>query len=518
MLGVFLGSRFLSSTSGRSIFSFGTQRYDKLNDVLNFIVNDYVDSVNKSNLIEKSISGLLQNLDPHSQYISAAEFNEVNDPLLGNFDGIGVQFRMIRDSITVINTVKGGPSEKEGILGGDRIVLIDGKNVAGIKISDEEVMKKLKGKRGTKVKVGIFRKGKKNLLSYTITRDVIPTYSVDIAFMYNNNVGYIRLSKFSATTYDEVVSAIKELEKQGMKKLVFDLRGNGGGYLDAAISICDEFLPEKKMIVYTEGYHRPRKDVFSEGGGLFEDKSLIVLIDEFSASASEIVAGAIQDNDRGTIIGRRSFGKGLVQEQIQLADGSAIRLTVARYHTPTGRCIQKPYSSDFEEYYNEFYQRLISENADIADSLNFADTIKYLTPGGKVVYGGGGIMPDIYVPYKLEFVSDYHKKILNKGLIYQFAFEYADNNREMLRAFGSAASFNKSFNVSTSLFTSFVEYAAKNDVKPDAEGIRLAENNIKAQLKGAIGRNIYDDDAYYPSVLSVDATFGKALEVLAKQK
>lgn len=513
IVGIFVGNMLLPS-SQKGSFPFNFNRYDKFNDVINFIENDYVDTINKKLLIEKAISGLLQSLDPHSAYISAEDFNEANDPLVGNFDGIGIQFRVIRDTIVVINTVPGGPSEHEGLLAGDRIVKIDGKNVARVKIPDTEVMKKLKGKRGTTVKVSIYRKDESGLLDFTITRNVIPTYSIDIAYMVDGQTGYIKLSKFSGSTVAEVTDAIKSLKNSGMKKLIFDLRGNGGGYLDAAISIADEFLSEKKMIVYTEGSHRPRQNYYAKNNGSFETNELVILIDEFSASASEILSGAIQDNDRGLIIGRRSFGKGLVQEQIQLGDGSALRLTVARYHTPTGRCIQKPYTANIDEYYAEFYKRLIDENADVADSLNFADTIRYKTPEGKVVYGGGGIMPDIYVPYKSELISDYYRKIISKGYVYEYAFDYADKNRKQLKKYTTAKNFISSFHITPEIFNDFVAFADKKGVKQDEAGIKAAETSLKALMKGVIGRNIFDDPAFYPVILPEDIVFKKALEVL----
>ncbi|HOY31706.1 MAG TPA: S41 family peptidase [Bacteroidales bacterium] len=500
---------------GISLFNF--TRYDKFNDVMNYIETDYVDTINKKDLIEKAVTGLLESLDPHSAYISAEDFNEANDPLVGNFDGIGVQFRVIRDTIVVINTVAGGPSEKQGILAGDRIVKIDGKNVASINIPDAEVMKKLKGRRGTTVNVGIYRRDEHKMFNFTITRGVIPTYSVDIAYMVDRQTGYIKLSKFSASTADEVHDAIASLKIQGMTQLIFDVRGNGGGYLEAAIHIADEFLPENKLIVYTEGSHRSKQNYYSKNSGLFESDKLVILIDEFSASASEILSGAIQDNDRGLIIGRRSFGKGLVQEQIPLNDGSAVRLTVARYHTPTGRCIQKPYSSGIEEYYIEFYKRLQDENAEAADSMNFTDTVRYKTPKGKVVYGGGGIMPDIYISYQSEYVSQYYRKVINKGLVYEFAFDYADKNRKYLKRYNNAKEFISGFNISNDLFDEFTDYAEKKGIKKDAEGIRPAENSLKVLIKGAIGRNIFDDPAFYPVILTEDIIFKKALEVMKKK-
>lgn len=511
--GILVGNFLLPSVqNGNSILKFN--RYDKFNDVINYIENDYVDTIKKSTLLEKAITGLLESLDPHSAYIPAADFNEANDPLKGNFDGIGIQFRVIRDTIAVINTIPGGPSEKKGVMAGDRIVKIDGKNVAGIKIPDADVMKKLKGPRGTVVNIRIYRRDEHKFLDVAITRNVIPTYSVDIAYMVDNKTGYIKLSKFSASTGEEVYNAISSLKKQGMVQLIFDLRGNGGGYLDEAINIADEFLPANKMIVYTEGSHRPRQNYYSKKNGLFETNKLVVLIDEFSASASEILAGAIQDNDRGLIIGRRSFGKGLVQEQTQLDDGSAIRLTVARYHTPTGRCIQKPYSADINEYYSEFFKRLLDEDADAADSMNFADTIRYKTPKGKIVYGGGGIVPDIYIPYKSEFISDYYRAIMNKGLIYEYAFDYADKHRKTLKQYGNAKNFISQFQITGDIFSDFINYAEKKGVARDEGGIKLAEPGLKALLKGAVGRNIFDDPAFYPVILKEDITFKKALEVL----
>ncbi len=513
ILGIIAGKYFLPGSSrdqSLSIFN----HYDKFNDVINYIENEYVDTIKKKTLLDKAISGLLESLDPHSAYISANDFNDANDPLKGNFDGIGVQFRVIRDTIVVINTVPGGPSEKLGILAGDRIIKIDGKNVANIKIPDAEVMKRLKGPRGTTVNVGIYRKDDHKLINFSITRNIIPTYSVDVAYMVSSNIGYIKLSKFSASTAEEVHDAIASLKRQGMTQLVFDLRGNGGGYLDAAINIADEFLPEKKLIVYTEGAHRPKQNYYSQKGGLFETQKLVILIDEFSASASEILSGAIQDNDRGTIIGRRSFGKGLVQEQIQLQDGSAIRLTVARYHTPTGRCIQKPYTSNIDEYYAEFYNRLLDENADIVDSINFSDTVRYKTLKGKIVYGGGGIMPDIYIPFKSEFISDYYRKIINKGIIAEFAFDFADRSRKMLKGFNNAENYISKFQISDQLLNDLVLFAEKKGIPKDEEGIKMAGTNLKALLKGSIGRNIFDDPAFYPVILNDDVTFKKAIEVL----
>lgn len=515
IVGILLGIYMIPSLSrSTGIFSMKNDPAKKINDVIRYIEDDYVDTINRNSLTEKAITGLLHSLDPHSAYFSAADFNDANDPLMGNFQGIGVQFRVIKDSITVINVIKGGPSDLIGVKGGDRIIAINGKKSCNIKIKDEEVIKQLKGPEGSKVSVTVYRKTNKKQLVFSITRGVIPTKSIDIAYMVSPNIGYIKLSKFSATTIDEMDEAIKTLKNSGMTKLIFDLRGNGGGFLDAAVDIADEFLPDKKMIVYTEGTHRPRKSYYATPKGSLENCDLVIMIDEFTASASEIVSGAIQDNDRGTIIGRTSFGKGLVQEQVDLADGSAIRLTVARYHTPTGRCIQKSYTDGYTEYYEDFYNRLIDEDSDIIDSINLSATEKFKTPKGKIVYGGGGIMPDVYISYKTEYPQGYYRKLLKNNLINDFTFDYADKNRQTLLCYGSAGGFMKGFYVSQTLLNSFYEYAEKKGVSRDAAGEAEVSAMVSAQLKGGIGRNIFDDEAFYPVILPVDKVFEKAIRIL----
>jgi carboxyl-terminal processing protease len=518
ILGMLLGTLLIPAISSKNgLFSVDLKNYDKINDVINYIEDEYVDSTSHESLERTAINELLQSLDPHSIYIPAEDFNEANDPLKGNFDGIGIQFRIIRDSITVISVIHGGPSEKEGLIGGDRIVTIDGKKAAGVKITDDEAIKKLKGPSGSKVKVGIFRKGQKNLLSISITRGNIPTHSVDFSYMATKDIGYVKLSRFSNNTGDEFVQDVKNLENMGMRKLIIDLRGNGGGVMDAAIEIADQFLSDQKLIVYTEGYHKKKENYFATSEGDLENTKLVILIDEFSASASEILAGAIQDNDRGSIIGRRSFGKGLVQEQIQLPDQSAIRLTIARYHTPTGRCIQKPYTADVEKYYADFYKQFLSDE-EYQDSMNFVDTLRFTTPGGKVVYGGGGIMPDYYVSAKSEYSSQYYKILLSKGVINNFAFDYADRHRQSLAVYKNAEGFVRNFQVSSSLFEELIVFAEKNNVKRNAEDIRTSENVIKTELKAQIGRVIYDDPAFYPLILPDDKIFQKAIEVLNSGK
>ena len=517
--GMFLGAKIISGSSSlglsKNIFPIGAAKYDKFNDVINYIQDSYVDSVSRKKLTDEAISSLLEKLDPHSMYISAAEFNDANDPLLGSFEGIGVEFRVQRDSVTVMNVIPGGPSESIGVMAGDRIVKVDGKNIAGIKISNNDVIKKLKGKRGTKVVVSVFRRGINKLIPFTITRDVIPTYSLDIAYMLTNKIGYIRLNKFSATTFQEFDDALKKLKSKGMTKLVLDLRDNGGGYLQAAIDIADEFLSQGKLIVYTKGVHKPKSVEYATDKGNFEKGQLVILVNEFTASASEIVSGAVQDNDRGIIIGRRSFGKGLVQEQVKLSDGSAIRLTIARYYTPTGRCIQRPYTEGTEEYYNQFYEQLLQGESDNPDSIKFADSLKFKTPKGKIVYGGGGIMPDIYVNYDKSDKLKYFNQLFNKGFIFQFAFDYVDKNRQNLkRTFKNAQEFINGFNVSDAILNDLINYSTKNGLKKDETGIKLSSDKIKIYLKANIGKNIFNEDAYYPVIQKVDNTLTKAISVL----
>jgi len=521
--GMFLGVKLLRFSNGtgntiKDFFSPNLNNYNKLNDVINYIETSYVDTVNHDKLIEFAINGILQNLDPHSAYIPAADFNDVNDPLMGKFDGIGVEFRILKDTVIVINTIPGGPSEQRGVKAGDRIIKVEGKSIAGIKITNELVMKKLKGKKGTEVNITVFRPGLPKLFEFKIIRAPIPTYSIDVSYMVTNNIGCIKLSKFSKTTSEEFSNALLTLKSKGMTKLILDLRGNGGGFLDAAIDLSDEFLSNGKLIVYTEGLHRSKKSSFATGSGSFENGELVILIDENSASASEIVSGAIQDNDRGIIIGRRSFGKGLVQEQVDLIDGSAIRLTVARYHTPTGRCIQKSYKNGSDEYYNDFAHRFTDGEMLNADSIPLADSLKFKTPKGKIVYGGGGIMPDIFVPIDTAQNTKYFIQLYNKGIIYQFGFDYADSHRQQIKAtYKNAENFNKSFMVSEAIFEGLIKSGEKNGVKRNDKAIKASTVIIKTELKAAIGKNIYGNEALYPLLNNTDNTFLKAIEVLKKR-
>ena len=429
--GIYVGTRLQGpSGAGSSFFTLSPTGFDKISDIITYIEQEYVDTVDKDKLMDLSIEKMLQSLDPHSSYITAADLNAANEPLEGNFEGIGVEFHIQDDTIMVVSAISGGPSEAVGLRSGDRIVEVNDTLVAGIGINNNDVMRKLRGQGGTKVKVKVFRRGTPKLISFTITRGKIPIYSLDAAFMANPKTGYIRISRFAATTYDEFMQAAEKLSQKGMSKMIIDLRGNPGGYLDAATKIADEFIADGKSIVYTEGKSRPRADYDATAGGKFEDFPVVVLIDEGSASASEILAGALQDWDRASIVGRRSFGKGLVQEQTVLPDGSAIRLTIARYYTPTGRSIQKPYKDGYEQYNNELSERFAHQELLNLDSIKFPDSLKYTTPKGKVVYGGGGIMPDVFVPLDTTDSSNPFLNIaLAGGELTDFAYDYVDKNR-----------------------------------------------------------------------------------------
>lgn len=489
---------------------------NKVEELMNYIHNNYVDTMASDAIEEKALRGLLDQLDPHSVYISTDEFHDANDPLLGSFEGIGVQFRIESDTVVVITPVSGGPSEKLGIRAGDRIVNVDGKKIAGVKISNNDVMRKLKGPKGTEVNVEIFRRGVPGLISYTIERDVIPTYSMDIAYIIELGIGYIRLSNFAATTAEEVHDALKSLLGAGMKKLILDLRGNGGGYLKAAIDVADEFLPEGTLIVYTQGMHQAKEVAQATSDGLFQEGELVVLVDEWSASASEIVAGAIQDNDRGTIIGRRSFGKGLVQEQLNFKDGSAVRLTVARYYTPTGRCIQRSYENGKDAYNSDYMHRYLNGELENPDSIKFADSLKYYTPKGKTVYGGGGIMPDTYVPLEKDSLLIFYNLTMNKGIVYQWAFDYTDKNRQKLQRFKDIDAFDQGFQITDAMYQDFLRYAEKKGVKHQGKELAKSDKYVKVMLKAYIGRNILDNEGFYPIMNTIDPTFQKAVESIKK--
>lgn len=488
-------------------------RNDKINSVLNVIESDYVDSVNRNDLAEAAIPAILKKLDPHSVYIPAKDLAHANEPLQGNFDGIGISFNMLTDTILIISTISGGPSEKLGILPGDKIIYVNDSLVAGRHMSDEKIMGMLKGPRGTMVRVKILRKGSGNLIPFEIIRDKIPIISVDAAYMINDNTGFIRINNFAVNTYDEFMSSLRELIGKGMTKLILDLRRNSGGVMESAIKIANEFLKEDQLIVYTKGRSQPKNEARATGKGMFETGDLVILIDEWTASASEILAGAIQDNDRGTIIGRRSFGKGLVQEPVPFADGSGMRLTIARYYTPTGRSIQKPYNEGFDAYFDDLNERYRHGEFEVSDSIHFADSLKFTTPGGKIVYGGGGIMPDKFVPADTSWVSQYY--IAASPLVYRFALKFTENNRELLTRFNEVDAMEKYLD-RQGLLNQFVDFAAKNGVKKDPEGLRISGKNIQIQLKAYIARNILDNAGFYPIYQEIDNTLQYAIDYIGK--
>ncbi|MCX6258437.1 MAG: S41 family peptidase [Bacteroidia bacterium] len=511
--GIIIGNRL---NFGNYHGNFGSREHtNKIDAILQYIENEYVDSLSPDTLIESVIPYMLKHLDPHSVYIPANEFKASEESLEGNFEGIGVQFNVQGDTVVVINTVAGGPAEKAGVRAGDRIVKVNDSLIAGKKISSDAVMKKLKGPRGIKVKISVKRSDIHELVDITITRDKIPLVSVDVAYMLSGYAGYIKISKFSRTTHNEFTEAVKTLHKQGMTKLMLDLRGNGGGYMEVATQIADEFLDAGRVIVYTAGKARPKTVINSKPGGVCLKDKLVILIDEWSASASEILAGAIQDNDRGTIIGRRSYGKGLVQEQNEFPDGSALRLTVARYYTPTGRCIQKPYNHGQEDYFSDLNKRFLHGELEQKDSIRFPDSLKFITPGGKVVYGGGGIMPDIFVPADTTGMNGFMSKISNKGFIYQFAFRYTDENRSKLSGFKDYREL-ESWLDKQDIRTRFLSFCAGKGVKPSPNEIAASGKLMFVQLKALISRNIFDDKGFYPILGEIDKTLITAREILDK--
>jgi len=512
-LGYFLNKRVGSGEPGNP---HGASGNDKISTLLDYIQYQYVDTINKKELVEKTVTSLLHSLDPHSDYIPASEFETVNEPLEGNFDGIGVEFNIIKDTIRVITPIEGGPSEKIGIKAGDRILKVNGKTVAGVKITNKEVFENLRGKRGSLVKVTILRNGAAKPLEFEITRDAIPLYSLDVAYMLTKDIGYIKISRFAATTYDEYLKAFNKLSGQGMKKLVLDLRGNPGGFLNTAVELADEFLAKGLQIVYTEGKANPKKVYKATERGGFENGPLVVLIDEGSASASEIVAGAVQDNDRAVVMGRRSFGKGLVQDQLQLPDGSAIRLTVARYYTPTGRSIQKPYTDDKEAYYNEETERYEHGELLNQDSVKFDKSKRFVTAGGKVVYGGGGIMPDVFVPIDTAKSTSFLNRSFYYGYINTFAFEYADDHRAKFKAYKTADQYIAQYEVGEDILSAFYAYCAAKGVQARPQDKAKNDHALKPYLKAFIGRNLFEKDAYYPIINQRDNCILKAIGYLDK--
>ena len=481
------------------------------------IANLYVDKVNEEKLVEDAIRGMLEKLDPHSAYSNAEEVKKMNEPLQGNFEGIGVQFNMVEDTLFIIQPVSGGPSAKVGILAGDRIITVNDTTIAGVKMNREEIMRRLRGPKGTHVKLGINRNGFNELLSFDVVRDKIPLHTIDATYLIRKGIGYIRISSFGATTHKEFTDAITELKKQGMKDLILDLQGNGGGYLNAAVDIANEFLEANELIVYTEGLRSPRREFKAKGDGKLRKGKVVVLIDEYSASASEIVTGAIQDWDRGQVVGRRSFGKGLVQRPLDLPDGSMIRLTTARYYTPSGRCIQKPYD-DKKKYKEDLNERFKKGEFIHADSIHFPDSLKYKTRKlERTVYGGGGIMPDYFIPLDTTRYNKYHRDLAAKGSIINTCLRYIDNNREELdKRYKDFDIYQKEFEVTPKLLRQLVENGKKADVKYDEKLYDEALPQLKLQMKALIARDLWEMNEYFRIMNEEDESVKKALELLKK--
>lgn len=509
VLGIYLGSYFTTGSSESTSFFPGKTEggADKIGQIINFIDREYVDSVRKQELINKAIDAILKDLDPHSYYITANELASYTEPLEGNFDGIGVEFLIQNDTVRVVSALEGGPSEELGIMAGDKIIAVDGENIAGTGIKNQGVIKRLKGPRDTKVEVEILRNSEK--IPFTITRGTIPINSVVTSQMTDDQTGYIKISRFARTTYDEFMEHMDQLYKKGMQEIVIDLRGNGGGYLNAAVMLSEEFLQKGQLVVYTQGKSSPKKSYFASKNGTYSELPIAVLINQGSASASEIFAGAIQDNDRGLIIGRRSFGKGLVQEHLNLPDHSALRLTVARYYTPTGRSIQKPYGKNID-YAHDYELRYEHGELMHRDSIHFPDSLKYTTPGGRTVYGGGGIMPDIFVALDTAGASEYLSVVSYRGIINQYGFDFADHQRKMLDDYGSYSNFKTEFNFSDSLLNDFVAYAKERGVEPDTADLKESENVLKIRIKAYIARNIWGNDGYYAIISEDDNVLKRA--------
>lgn len=516
VIGILIGMFYTNQYSGNRLSIINTTS-NKINDLLRIIDDHYVDTVNMTNLIEDAMPQILSDLDPHSVYIKAKDAEESMTDIKGSFSGIGVSFTIQEDTIHIINVIKGGPSEKVGLLAGDRIVTIDGEEFVGKEITSEESMKRLKGEKGTEVKLGIKRMGEKELLDFTIIRGDIPIHSVEASYMITPELGYIKVTKFSETTYPEMLVALARLGQEGFKGLIIDLRGNGGGIMQTAIQMANIFLPKGKLIVYTEGRNSPREEYISDGRGAFAHLPLVVLIDESSASASEIFAGAIQDNDRGTVIGRRSFGKGLVQQPIEFRDGSILRLTIARYYTPSGRCIQKPYENGHnEEYENDLMERYERGEFFSEDSIH-QEGPQFKTLLGRSVYGGGGIMPDIFIPEDTSDITSYYKEAVISGLIHQYALKFTDSHRKILEEKESVNDmiiYLKQQNI----LADFAKFAQERGLRRRALMLYQSRKLFERNIFGNIISNAKDTERFYEYLNIDDRTVGRAIKILEEGK
>ena len=502
LLVVGLGLLFSMSMSAQKSMP---QAMQKLLNAEYAISSLYVDSVNEDKLIEDAIKGMLESLDPHSSYTDAKETKDLEEPLQGEFSGVGIQFNMNKDTLYVIQTVPGGPSERVGVLAGDRIIYVNDTLIAGVKMKNSDIQKRLRGKKGTKVTIQVKRPGVKELITFRITRDNIPLHSIDASYMLDEQTGYLRISRFGAKTHEEMMDALKELKKQGMTQLIMDLSDNGGGYLNAAIDMCNEFLQRGQMMVYTEGANSPRNEAHANGWGDYKDLPMVVIVNQYSASAAEIFAGAMQDWDRAVVVGRRTFGKGLVQRPFKFEDGSMMRLTVARYYTPSGRCIQKPYNrGDKKAYEHELLDRYNEGEYYCLDSIQFNDSLRYTTCiNGRTIYGGGGVMPDIFVPVDTSEYSTYYRDMSAKGIINQYVIGYVDKHRKSIsKDYKTLKDFDSYFRVSDEMMRDFIAMGEKDSVKYDEEKYRTSEQLLKDIIKGLIARDVYGDQSAYNIIIN----------------
>lgn len=510
--GIYLGSHF---TNDKPV----ADNDRKLNAILNLIAQDYVDTTNLHDLIEMSIPEILVNLDPHTSYFNAEELQAATDDLNGSFSGIGISFVMTGDTIGVVEVIPGGPSEKVGIMAGDRIVTIDDSTATGEKMTNGAVIKRLRGPKGSKVKLGIMRQSSKKVLTYTVTRGDIPVNTVDAFYMMDEVTGYVKVNQFGRHTYDEFITAMASLQEEGAQRYIIDLRGNGGGFMEMAVLMVNEFMPAGQPIVFTRGrYQRDDSEVWSDGNGSFQDAEVAVLIDEFSASASEIFAGALQDNDRGLIVGCRSFGKGLVQKEFVLPDNSAIRLTTARYYTPSGRCIQKDYKAGFIDYEKELFDRYMNGELYSRDSMRVDKKQVFSTLNGRKVYGGGGIVPDIFVARDTSGISNYYIEVVNAGLLQRYAFNYCEKNRQRLNMMKDYKQFMTSGPSDEDLIRDFADFASRNGIAPRWYYINQSRDVIVTNLKALIARDTFGNTAFYPIVNANDKTVREALKALNHRK
>ncbi len=512
VLGITVGTQF----SNKKYISNNDR---KLNTILNMVSDGYVDTIDVNKIIEQTIPQMLSNLDPHTVYIPAKDLTEVNNELEGSFSGIGISFFIMNDTVRIVEVLSGGPSEKAGLIAGDKIVSVNDTAFTGSKITNQEVFKRLRGIKGSKIKLGIKRSSSDKILSYDLIRGDIPVNSIDAAYIVDKEIGYVKINKFARTTYDEFLQALVKLKNEGAERYILDLRGNGGGFMEMAILMANEFLPENSLIVYTQGREKKNNQQFwSDGNGSFQDVELAILIDEYSASASEILAGAIQDNDRGLIVGRRSFGKGLVQRQFELTDSSAIRMTVSRYHTPSGRCIQKDYKKGGEAYSHDIYDRIMSGELSNKDSIKIDTTNMFQTVHRRKVYGGGGIIPDIFVPSDTSGITSYYINVSNAGLLQKYAYSYTEINREDFSKLDDYKQFLRILPSNNMILNDFVTFAIDNGIPARWYYINMSKELIVNQIKALIARDIFGSEAFYPIYNKNDKMIQKAIKAMNENK